>query len=322
MHKTIVGSVFLLLGGCLVELDGDPGYLWCIEAAGANGTRVSSGGNVNILLAGDWVIGCNHLCEPQHEIFQQGEDGDFNMAHPLYPQWQSLRTALTDRATLLCENQVENLESLGAIGFTQPGDVTCALAVGTQMPVLTDSSEIGLPDGYCDDIGSETGAATTGVMTTTGDMTGGGMTGADTTTGSGAVGPEIYGLTAYSQVLSCSTSNAEKKVSCNVDREFIRFLVENPNLLWLDDATLEQVTGGWRFDTCRGDSLMYALGFRRNDKLTKVGGSSVTDYFDAIDVFGQFGSTLFGGNTVSASFYRGSALWTFVANRVNNPNYP
>lgn len=86
MRKLIVGTTCLLLNGCVVELGGDPGYLWCVEATGANGTRQSTGGNVNFLYSGDWINGCKSLCPSQHTIMEQGEDGDFNSMHPLYSQ--------------------------------------------------------------------------------------------------------------------------------------------------------------------------------------------------------------------------------------------
>jgi len=314
IRAATLGTVLLLCGGCLVELTGDPGWIWCIEATGANGTRSASGANVNILNAGDWVNACWGLCEPQHTIMTQGEDGDYDMAHPLYPQWQELRDVLIDYGVDRCELRLDQLEaSGGAIDFDEPDDVTCATAVSTQEPVFFIKENLYFQDGSCDNAGSETGSVTTGSSP-------------DTSAGGGATGPEIYGLTSYNQIRSCTTNTTTKKITCSVDGEFVRYLADNNTLLWQDDATMSEGTvgtvPGWKFSTCGTTSLMYALGFRRNDVVTKVDTTPLSDYSASLDAFFQFGNPLFGGSPVSAKFYRGSVLWTFTANRVNYSSYP
>jgi hypothetical protein len=311
IRAVTLGTALLLCGSCVIELDGDPGYLWCIEATGANGTRTASGANVNILRGGDWVSACWGLCEPQHTIMTQGEDGDYNMAHPLYAQWQSLRDAIIDAGVNNCEVRVDELEaSGGAMHFGGAQDVTCATAVSTQEPLSWKKYDLYFQDGSCDMAGSDTGATT----------------GPSDTTGGGAVGPEIYGLTSYNQVRSCTTNTTAKTITCNIDREFVRYVADNHTLLWEDDATMVEATvgsvAGWKFSTCGSGSLMYALGFRLNDAITKVDTTPVTGYAQSLDVFGQFGNPLFSGTPVAAKFYRGTALWTFTANRVNYTTYP
>jgi hypothetical protein len=336
IRAVTIGSALLLCGGCLIELEGDEGWLWCIEATGANGTRSASGGNVNILREGDWVSSCWGLCEPQHKIMTRGENGDYDEMHPVYPQWQSMRDALIASGIAHCEFRLMELEAGGAIDFDDPTDVTCATAVAAQDPLLWKRVDHLFKKGSCDDAGSETGSATAGSSDTgaatssdTGTATSpdtGTATSPDTTSGGVVMGPEIYGLTSYNQVRSCTTNTSSKKITCNVDQEFVRYLADHETLLWDDDATMVAATvstlHGWRFDTCGSTSLMYALGFRQHDVLVKVESTSVSDLDAAFDAYGQFASPLFDGGTVTGSFYRGSTLWTFTANRVNNPKYP
>jgi len=243
----------------------------------------------------------------------QGEDGEYDMAHPLYPQWQDLRTTLLDYGVAVCEARVDELEaSGGAINFAGPQDVTCATAVSTQEPLFWKKYDLWFQDGACEMAGSETGSATTGPS--------------DTTSGGGAVGPEIYGLTSYNQVRSCTTSTSAKTITCSVDQDFVRYLADNHTLLWEDDATMVEASvgniAGWKFSTCGARSLVYALGFRLNDVITKVETTPVTDYDASLDVFGRFGNPLFSGSPITGKFYRGTVLWTFTANRVNYTTYP
>jgi hypothetical protein len=313
IRNACLAAIVLLSASCLIELDGDPGYVWCIEATGANGTRSASGANVNILRSGDWVSACWGFCEPQHTILTQGEDGDYGLEHPLYPQWQTLRTSILDYGVAVCEGRVDELETAGgAIDFDEPDDVTCATAVSTQEPQFWKKYDLWFPDGECDMAGSETGSATTGPS--------------DTTSGGGAVGPEIYGLTSYNQVRSCTTNTSAKTITCNVDQEFVRYLADNHTLLWQDDVTMVEASvgsvAGWKFSTCGSRSLTYALGFRLNDVITKVDTAPVADYAESLDVFARFGNPLFSGSPVTAKFYRGTVLWTFTANRVDLTTYP
>lgn len=315
-------AIWSLSAGCLIELEGEPAWMWCLEATGANGTRASSGGTVNITRAGDWVSFCGRYCEWEHTILQQGEHGDYDVTHPLHGQWQDLREGLYHTAEVVCEERVDELESGGAIIFSGPGDVTCNTAVHTQSSEFWKIEKLGFTKGTCDEIGNETGAGQEGAESTAGPPTSGGPDADSSGTGSGVVGPVIYGLSAYSQVLSCSTSGSLRKITCSIDEDSVRYLADNDTLLWQDDATLHEVTvgsvRGWQFDACGSGSLMYAAGFRRGDTITSVEGTPVQHLSGAILALGQFGNPLFGGSTVSGTFYRGSTLWTFVANRVNN----
>ncbi len=331
----LLGALTFSVTGCLVELDTIQGYMWCAEAVGANGSRAAAPhGNVNITRSGDWVTGCRVYCPSQQDIMVAGENGEYDEEHPLYASWQALRGYAITNAVAACENRVDQLDDAGALVFTYPGDITCADAVALADNVFA-GPDGNIPPEWCEGVGDETGIATDSTSGTTNGATTGSTASASETadggtadtsgTAGGVMGPEIYGLTSYNQVRSCTTNSALKTITCDVDREFIAYLSYNMGLLMEDAATMSMTTSGtsgWKFETCDSTSLMYALGFRTNDLIFEVEGMSVADYEDAVEVWGQLGTTAYSGAGARAKFYRGSVNWTFTANRVNNAKYP
>lgn len=328
--NALLGTLLLSLTGCLVELDTIPGYMWCTEAVGANGSRQASPhGNVQIVRGGDWITGCSIYCAAEQDVMVAGENGDYtDPMDPLYMYWQTLRQRAIDNGVDACEERVTQLESGGAIVFTYAGDLTCAQAVANEDNVFA-GPDGHLPPHWCDYVGTETGMATGETTTASASATTSMDTAPpDTSTGGGVVGPGIYGLTSYNQVRSCTTNSTAHTIACNVDQEFIAYVSENNDLvLFDDDATMAVATGpggvvGWKFDTCASTSLMYALGLRTNDLVYEIEGISVTDYADSISIWGQLGMPSYTGTSAKAKFYRGSTLWTMTITRTNFVNYP
>lgn len=324
--KVLLGTLTLTLAGCLVELDTIPGYMWCVEAVNANGTRQAfPNGNVNIVRSGDWITGCAVYCAAEQDVMLAGEAGDIDMMEDptLYAWWQDLRNRAIDNGVDACEERVDQLEaSGGTIVFTYTGDKTCAQAIADADNVFQ-GPDGHFPPHWCDYLGTETGMATGDSMTAEGGSA------PDTSgEGGGVDGPEVYGLTSYNQVRSCTTNSTARTITCNVDQEFIAYVSANNDLLLFDDdATMSTATGpggvvGWKFDTCGTTSLMYALGLRTNDLVYEIEGISVTDYADSLNIWGQLGMTSYSGTSAKAKFYRGTALWTMTINRTNFVNYP
>lgn len=332
--NVLLGALTFTLTGCLVELDGIPGYMWCVEAVNANGSRAAAPhGNVNIVRAGDWITGCAVYCAAEQDVMLAGEAGDIDMMMDpeLWNWWQDLRNRAIDNGVDDCEERVAQLEaSGGAIVFTYAGDKTCAQAIA-DADNLFPGPDGQFPPHWCDYLGTETGmdgsSSTGGSASATATATTVSGTGADTTTGGGVVGPGIYDLTSYNQVRSCTTNSTAHTITCNVDQEFIAYLSENRYLLDEDDATLATATGpggviGWKFDTCGSTSLMYALGLRTNDLIYEIEGFALIDYATSLDLWGQLGMTSWTGIAAKAKFYRGSVAWTMTVNRTNFSTYP
>lgn len=294
--------------GCLVELSGEEGRFWCVEAVGANGTRQQTNLNVNIVKGADWITGCAPTCLFEDEVLQQGADDMIGPLDPLYPQWQDLLDRVALYGESACVGRVNQLAAdNGPIVFTGSGDITCGAAVAAQEVYRGDkmlnTEEFCAPD--------------------TGSTGGGG----DSTTGSDVTGPGHYGLTTYNEVRSCTTSTSSRTISCSIDQEFVRDLASDYLLIWTDDAALVAGTGpggvqGVRFGECASSSLLYALGFRLNDLIVSVDDIPFTDFEDGQGILGQLGAVSYTGTPAKVKFYRGTQLWTLTANRTNFSTYP
>ena len=271
--------------------------LWCVEAVGANGTRTAGGADVTITKGGDWITGCVPMCDDDDAIMDLGLDGMIPMGDPLEPQWNALKAEVRGEANTDCELRVDALELAGgAINFNGMIDVTCQEAADLRDPYegsMTFSSDCGAGD------------------------TGGSET-------SPAVGPDIYGLTSYDQIRSCTTNTSARTITCNLDKDFIHDLVADVTLIFSDDASLASVISpsGYKLTTCASTSLLYALGLRVNDVITKIDEFPFATMADGNRVLGNLGQSSYSGTPAKATFVRSGNTWTITVNRTNFVNYP
>lgn len=290
--NTVAGCNGVCVGGeCYEDANG---WNWCVEAIGANGTRTANGFDVQIKENGDWVGGCVRMCAGDNDIMTLGADGEIVAGHPLESIWNDLKTNVRDSAEGNCEARVTELAVAGAINFNGMVDITCGEAVAILEPVEGDAT-------FTD----ECAAAGTG-----GDAS--------------EVGPGQYGLTSYNQVRSCTTNTGAKTITCSVDSDFIAYVASDIWTIFADEAKFVTVSGpsGLKFSSCASTSLLYALGFRVNDRLVSVDGHPTVTMEDGNELFSLLGQTFYTGTPATAKFYRSGVLWTMTVNRTNLTSYP
>ncbi len=313
-NKTTLSIAALIAGlgyaGCTVTVSGT---FWCVDAVGANGTLESDGSNIDIKAYDDWVEGCVALCPWEDAIMTDGEDGNIGPMDPLYDDWQLLRERLFDATTSWCNDVVDALAIAHGsdIEFNQPGDLDCGVAIRNATPWKSPYPSQ-LKESHCaaGPPGGTGGPGTGGPGT---DET---TEGADDTAGA-AQGPALYGLQAFSQVIDCVPKPQKSRIDCDIHGDFIESLLQDPGLLWADDAYLAPTAAGDAFSvvSCDSWSLLYAVGFRAGDVLTRVDGTKVTDYDQALQIW----SALAHGSksSASANFVRQGGEWKLTVTRVS-----
>lgn len=211
--------------------------------------------------------------------------------------------------------------------FNGVGDVTCKDAIDAEDPFLA-GNPFPSSGGYwpvdqslvtCGSVGGTAG----GDSGTSGTSTGGSGSSTatpDGTTGAPVQGPELYGLSSFSDVLACTQSG--KTISCSVDEDFVADVLSDTLLYYEDGALAKLATQngvvGMSFVELPTSSIFYALGLREDDHVHRIDGFPVDSASAAVTVLSNASSD----GLVSASFRRSTSIYTLSLRLTDLSTYP